>query len=285
MKELLDHYEGLIAKLKRDYRLASEYYDGEAIHEVRVDIKRMRALLNFASVLNSGNRYLATQEKLEKLFKRAGKLRHYQLLMELARRYMDELGLRLDSYFNILKQHELYERKRFQEFNARFDRRFLVRNERQFVKDLGSLATETIVTELRGHCDRLLKRVKSTVIGSDAPSESYHAVRILAKETRYSLELLRKCTTPIAAQGKLDQQLLGLHQALGAWHDFDLAASDLEDFLQGVDSEQLISPESLAKYASVLSTERDLHLELFRVRWLDFGTLHSEVEFVSVAGE
>ena len=285
MKELLDHYDGLIVKLRRDYRLTSEYFDSVAVHELRVDIKRLRALLAFAGSLRPGNRFLATQDRFEKLFKRAGKLRHFQLLLELTKRHMDELGLRLDSYFNFLKQNELRERKRYREFCRKFDQHFLERNRQRFAEDVAEQDGAEIPKRLLDHFHGLLSQLRGARIESNSLPETYHAVRILAKETRYSLEMLRKCSEPNATYDELDRLLMGLHQALGAWHDFDLAAADLQQYVSQCDLENIGSPESFSRFAAALSTERDLQLELFRARWLDFGIRHSEVEFASVSGE
>ena len=78
----------------------------------------------------------------------------------------------------------------------------------------------------------------------------------------------------------MDAVLTGLHQALGAWHDCDIAVNGLASVQPGIEEADYICLDSLNRFKASLSTERDLQLELFRSRWTDyFGPAATEPQF------
>lgn len=277
-KLLVAHLQALTSRLKNDYSLSAAYFGREAIHELRVDIKRLRAFLNLVDVILGEEYSGETLAKLERLFKRAGKVRHFQLEMDTTKRHIDDLGLNLDWFYNLLKAEELIHRRRFAAFCSNFDLHFLDRNPRKLGRRLEQLDSEYVARQVRGHADSLLEQLRSLQISGDSTVTDFHSVRILSKETRYVLEIARKFPAADSSFDALDKQLLGLHQALGAWHDLDVAVSDLDRYRVKLDSDTDLCRESYNRFFSALTTERDLQLELFRSRWIDF------LAFLPVAG-
>ncbi len=264
------HLRSLVEKLDSDYKLSSRHFGREAIHEMRVDIKRLRACLLLVDSILAEDRSSEILPRLNRLFKRAGKVRHYQLEMDITRRYMDDSGLRLDWYYNLLKAEELHHRRRFAVHCDDFDLSFVGRGVRKIGRLLDPIDNDKMALLIRQHFEQLLKSLHDVTLDGDSESAHFHAVRILSKETRYVLEVLRKFPTDDNYFDNIDKHLLGLHQALGAWHDFDVSVIDLERYRESLPTDSEICTESYSRFLAALTTERDLQLELFRSRWIDF---------------
>lgn len=278
---LKEHFQELSRKLKRDYRLSSEHFGSRALHDLRVDIKRVRAFSNLAEFVISGKNSVKSLQPLERLFKRAGKVRHFQLGMEITKRHLEDMGLRLDWYYNLLKAEELFHRNRLVRFCSDFDLDFIDRYGKKLEKRLSSVSRKEIPARVSEHYYRLLENLKNTEISVSSEVTDFHAVRILAKESRYVSEILRKFQASGGAFDEMEKHLLGLGQSLGAWHDLDLAVIDFDHFgLQLVGDTELCR-DSPGRFSSALTTERDLQLELFRSRWIDFMALQPSESPVS----
>lgn len=267
---LVAHLSSLVEKLDTDYKLSSRHFGREAIHEMRVDIKRLRACLLLVDTILAQNRSEEILPRLKRLFKRAGNVRHYQLEMEITRRHMEDSGLKLDWYYNLLKAEELRHRRRFADLCDDFDLSFVGRGVRKIGRTFDPIANDDTALLIRQHFEQLLRNLQAITLDSKSESAHFHAVRILSKQTRYVLEVLRKFRAGDNHLESLDKHLLGLHQALGAWHDFDVAVIDLECFHSSIPDHSEICSESYSRFLAALTTERDLQLELFRSRWIDF---------------
>ncbi|MGB5106119.1 MAG: CHAD domain-containing protein [Candidatus Zixiibacteriota bacterium] len=267
---LLSYYSSLIENWDVDFHLSLKFADANSIHDLRVDTKRIRAFLGLVVALNPEFDPSDILRYLRKPFKSAALIRHYQVQMELTRRFMDELGLKLDCYYNHLKSHELKSRRKFRSKCADLDQQPLERSTRQMRRALAYLNRDELAVTIARHVEHLLGELCADRNRLEDTEIDYHAIRILAKTTRYSLEVLRKCVSDSPALESLDRSLFGLHQALGAWHDLDLAGHDLESDKSALDDANELCAESLAKFGSAMATERDLQFELFRSRWIDF---------------
>lgn len=270
---LVTHLQSLAEKLDSDYKLSSRHFGREAIHEMRVDIKRIRACLLLVDSMLAEDRSSEILSRLKRLFKRAGKVRHFQLEMDITRRHIDDSSLKLDWYYNLLKAEEILHRRRFAAFCADFDLDFVGRGARKLGRLLDPINNDSTVRLIRRHFEILLNRLQESKIEDQSESTDFHAIRILSKETRYVLEVLRKFPATGDFYDVLDKHLLGLHQALGAWHDLDVSVVDLQHFHASLPPDTDICTESYTRYLAALTTERDLQLELFRSRWIDFHAL------------
>jgi CHAD domain-containing protein len=272
-QSLIDYYRALIIKLEKDFRLSSNFFGREAIHELRVDIKQVRAFLALLSKINSDFTQEEAVSALDKLFKRAGKLRHFQLQLDLTKRYMDDLGLKLDWYYNSLKDLELTHRRKFGRFCDNFSFRPIERSVKSVTKAIKSVERNTVSTATLRHFEEFNERLRRVDLDASVEAPDLHLIRKLAKETRYALEVVRACVDSNSSYDLTNQQLRGLHQALGAWHDFDLAVLELQKSRSAEAAEPTGCDESLTRFSATLATERDLQLELFRARWIDFQAI------------
>jgi len=115
------YYRAQEQKIRQHFLPAVSVFDEEGIHELRVDIKRLRAFFHLISHINPIFRPEKDMQKIQKLFKSAGQIRDIHVQQELARENISSLDLELSEYVNFLKEKEWKARKRFSKAGNKFD--------------------------------------------------------------------------------------------------------------------------------------------------------------------
>jgi CHAD domain-containing protein len=100
--------------------------------------------------------------------------------------------------------------------------------------------------------------------------DDYHAIRILSKETRYTLAVLQTCFPPKNIWAQLNESLRKVHQALGRWHDDDVALLFLDGFLLGYAGKSFFDRDSYVKYKKNLADDKMKQMAEFEQRWMEF---------------
>ena len=278
--QLVNYYVSLQSKWESDLKVALKHSGSASIHDARVDTKRLRAFLKLIAIVDKDFDAAPALDSLKRPFKAAGRVRHFQIQMDLTRRHIDSFALKLDWYYNHLKAQEISVRRKFKKKCADLDRRSLDAIPRKLRRILSQYSHDEIATKIARRVESLMSELRSMNRQSASADSDYHAIRILAKETRYTLEILRKYAGDSKGLEQMDGVLTGLHQALGAWHDCDIAVKELASVQPGIEEADYICLDSLNRFNASLSTERDLQLELFRSRWTDyFGPAASEPHF------
>ena len=268
--QLVNYYVSLQNKWESDLKVALQHTGSASIHDARVDTKRLRAFLKLIAVVDKDFDAAPALDSLKQPFKSAGRVRHFQIQLDLTTRHIDNFALKLDWYYNLLKAQEITARRKFKKKCADLDRRSLDAIPRKLRRILSQYSHDEIATKIARRVESLMSQLRALNRKSATTDSDYHAIRILAKETRYTLEILRKYAGDSKGLEHMDAILAGLHQALGAWHDCDIAVTELASVHAGLAEADHICLDSLNRFNASLSTERDLQLELFRSRWTDY---------------
>ncbi len=269
--ECLWTYYGNIQRIiEENYNLAAKYSDEDGIHDMRVAIKRMRAYFHLIEWINPVFQAKQTLKPIRRLFKAAGNVRDIHVQQELVRKWTCELGLEMSEYYNFLKQREMEERKRFLPSAKKFDLGIFLKNWSLIKNSLAFISTEYIQYKaeerLKTQIEDLVKfRAKENFIEDD-----YHAIRIISKETRYTLEVLQECFPLKDIWAPLNEALRKVHQALGRWHDDDVAHQFLDDFLLIHSGKSFYHRDSYTKYKRKLTNDKKKQLREFEQRWMEF---------------
>src|ERR1700752_4738273 len=80
----------LLRTVRKHLKKAADKAGEKALHAIRVEVKRIRALMNFLSY-TKGQAY-EEDEKLTKLFKRAGNIRELQILIKRLKKRLAPAG-------------------------------------------------------------------------------------------------------------------------------------------------------------------------------------------------
>ena len=225
-----EHFKSLEQKIRQHFLLAASCFDVEAIHELRVEIKRLRAFFHLIGHINPI--FLPEQElqNIQSLFKSSGRIRDVHVQQELAREFIASLTLELSEFLNYLKEKELRARKRFAKGTKAFDFIIFRKNWQQMRNVLIYISGEYIQYKSEERFRSLISDLFSFKNRLDFSEKDYHAIRILSKETRYTLEILLKCYPDKTSLQDVNASLRKVHQSLGKWHDYDIGLKHLNRF-------------------------------------------------------
>ena len=267
---LWTYYGNLQRIIEENYSLAMSYADEDGIHDMRVGIKRMRAYFNLIEWINPVFQAKQALRPIRRLFKATGKIRDIHVQQELVRKWSSELGLEMSEYYNFLKQNEMKERKRFLPTAKKFDLGIFQENWSLIQNTLTFISTEYIQYKSE---DRFNSQIEGLIKFKEKENfieDDYHAIRILAKETRYTLEVLQTCFPAKDAWKNLNEALRKVHQALGRWHDDDVARQFLDNFLRLYFRKKFYDRSSYTKYKRNLTSDKKKQLKDFEQRWTEF---------------
>lgn len=268
---LWTYYGNLQRIVEENYNLAVRFADVEGVHDMRVGIKRMRAYFNLIEWINPVFQAKQTLKPIRRLFKAAGKVRDIHVQQELMMRWAIELNLEMSEYYNFLKLKETEERKRFADFaKKKFDLKVFQSNWTLIQNVLSFISTEYIRYKseewFNAQIEELIKfKEKENLVEDD-----YHSIRILSKETRYTLEVLKTCFPPKSIWEKLNETLRKVHQALGRWHDNDVSLLFLDGFLLSYAGKSFFNRNSYVEFKNSLVDDKLKQFAEFEQKWLDF---------------
>jgi CHAD domain-containing protein len=268
---LWTYYGNLQRIVEENYNLAVRFADVEGVHDMRVGIKRLRAYFNLIEWINPVFQAKQNLKSIRRLFKASGKVRDIHVQQELIRRWVTELDLEMSEYYNFLKQKETEERKRFADFaKKKFDLKVFQSNWTLIQNVLSFISTEYIQFKSEERFNAQIEELIKFKEKENFVEDDYHAIRILSKETRYTLEVLQTCFPPKNIWTQLNETLRKVHQALGRWHDDDVSFLFLDGFLLSYAGKSFFDRNSYVKYKKSLVDDKMKQLAEFEQRWLDF---------------
>jgi len=261
------YYQSLSQRLRDHFHIAAEYFDPDSIHDLRVEIKQLRAFFRLIEWLTPDFRAKKSFRKFRELFKAAAELRDVHVQQEFTRTYAKQFGLALYEYYNFLKQREQKARKHFAEFAKSFAiEKACAKNEQKLQQVLKDVADEQAAASTRAQIQQLMDEMRQFGRAKRLQREHLHKLRILTKEVRYTMDLARQCFPELGYTETFSETLRGLHQVLGKWHDIEIALERLAAFQ--TDSPEPITMVSVHEDLShLLQQEKTDLLTTFEARW------------------
>ncbi len=210
--------------------LAVKTADVEAVHDMRVQIKRLNCVYTFLdeSKIN-GIKRLEYYEKLKAYFKIAGNLRDIQLHRSLLQEYKDQNG---DLYQDYDKYITALEGDARDYFHRNRDS-FPIREQKTISSSILNSVKKISPSELYKLSvvfisDRI-RKIESYYLHYET-EEYLHKTRQTIKELRYFLELFIECSdntgTPIIKFEEIKQ----VEEILGGWNDKQVFCEDLKRY-------------------------------------------------------
>ncbi|OQX22527.1 MAG: hypothetical protein BWK80_30265 [Desulfobacteraceae bacterium IS3] len=268
------YYEAKVSDITEHFITASEDGNEPAIHEMRVGIKKLRAFSDLVKGLDPKYNLKKAFEPIRKLFKSAAGIRDAQVIQALAREHISKAGLNVNisEYFNLLKQKEMLAKKGFFRFCKTYDMAVFSRNRNLINKRLSNIGETEIEENSRKYLKNLLDIINDLKMKNSLEEKDFHDIRILCKKARYTLEILSGCYSQEESD-RLNNRLRSIHQALGQWHDTDVAISFLSEVLSDRSLKPLFSESSYADVLKSLEERKQQFSDLFYERF-DFSDLN-----------
>jgi len=262
-----DYYKGQQQRIKRDYGRALQHFEIEGVHDLRVDIKRLRAYFNLIEAINPVFQAKPNFKRIRGLFKSAGPLRDVQVQQQVVLKWSQESELELSEYYNYLKQKEFTARKDFYRTSRKFDFKVFSATWTKIRHSMMYISHDYVQFKAEGRLNDLVAEVISFKNNQDFVEEDYHPIRILSKEARYTLEIIQNCYPTQSHWEELNVSLRSLHQALGKWHDADIALLFLDGFMLEYKQPSFFNKDSYMFYFKGLQKQKKDMLEQFETNW------------------
>ena len=215
---MLEYIQQLEKEFHQSFTEVGRDAHTEAIHGLRLNLKRQRALFQLMEHLDSTFSASLAKEAYGKLYKRIGKLRNLQVEQQVIREDEELLGVE-PSFSSWLAEEAEEAKAMIREYEASFSlvnvRRLfsLLRNRLYFVP------AEAWKDRLNSYFSGRFSALRQYGISVPGRARDFHECRRLVKELAYNLHLIQGlCDEPGEAFSELDW-LNELQQLLGAWHD------------------------------------------------------------------
>lgn len=268
-----EYYKNQRQRIKRDFGRAVKRFEIEGVHDLRVDIKRLRAYFNLIEAINPVFQAKPQFRRIRRLFKNAGPLRDVQVQQQVVLKYIQELELELSEYYNYLKQKEFKARRDFYRSSHKFSFDIFKTNWAKIRHSLMYISPEYIQFKAEGRFNELVEEIIVFKNKQSFVEDDYHSIRILSKEARYTLEIIQTCYPAQDHWEQLNHSLRNLHQALGKWHDADIALMFLDGFRLECTQLPFFDKDSYLQYIKALQKQKQETLDLFEKNWKSFITL------------
>jgi len=215
-EQIIEYYRKHRRIIEENLQLSRDPEDIEAIHNMRLSIKRMRVVARLAEIISKG-KFKRKQEikGINKLFRRAGRLRDMQVAMQLLHEHE---SAELQSVIDNIEAKELKQRRRYEEVLGSFDPRVLQTFEDQLVRSVSGVeekvithASYTLLAEFEFDIHRIYH-------GSN-DEKRLHNIRRRLKDINYLNNIFDE-SLPVADHLNISiEKLRELGEVAGTWHD------------------------------------------------------------------
>lgn len=192
----------------------------EAIHKIRLNVKRIRAIKDVFCFIDSGRFFNKDLKSLTPIYKKIGEIREIQVTKGLIREIIQDYGLQFDEliiFFNLLEKEKTarlqsinFQSNGFNELDSFY---LKIQETLRQISDqqLTSILTNDFIQSRLNLFQGLTQELEN--------EESWHTVRTHIKRLFFLLEFLKK--EPVNSLVIINQRKLvrKIETGLGHWHD------------------------------------------------------------------
>lgn len=246
--KLYRHYREQLESFQQHFRETTERTEVEDIHQLRVDIKKIRALLSLMEIVSCGGFRKKKHLKLfSGLFSNAGALREIQVNQST----LDDLNLQQSCsdelcqsaillYGEDLSRQGALEIGYLTKALATFNWRKLNKLNRGLKESINGLVDAKIVEESIIFIEKQIARIHKLRNRFDS-DKGLHKIRAHLKSITEIYRLNNRIAQDEALQKKIES-LKRLEKFIGKWHDYTVLICSIEQFSHNEKGGQLITP-------------------------------------------
>lgn len=182
------------------------------LHDFRVELKKMRAILKFLSKVYSKQKLKKSARLLSNIFQQAGDIREYQLLLQ----WLDKNEmLVLKKYcFPENRINEMILHFQQQTHLFKLELKELVDKLNEFVKTTNGILAEQYATDLFAQINK--------AVAKDCTSDQWHGLRKRIKQWQYACNWINEIDWNLEYA-----HFQKLQEAIGQWHDLETIQEQL----------------------------------------------------------
>jgi len=250
-----DLFEKYIRKLYDELQtlnnLAVKTADVEAVHDMRVQIKRLNCVYTFLDESKiSGIKRLEYYERLRAYFKIAGTLRDLQLHRSLLKGYIDINGDHYQDYDQYITALEEYARDHFYRNRDSFPLKEQKAISSTLLNSVKKISPSVLYKHAVVFIANRLKKIESYYLHYET-EEYLHKTRQTIKELRYFLELFVACSDATETPIIKFEEIKRVEEILGGWNDKQVFCEDLKRYYNNYSI--LHSGNTLPVYENLIS--------------------------------
>lgn len=228
---LLDYYQMKVDEISRHFALAREN-NVDGVHDLRVALKRLKAFYNLVGAVGESFNAKKRFRPFKAIARNTGELRDAHVQLELLDETSKALKIDALAYRDFLSA---IESEKFEHFTV-----FAETNPLETIVESGALIAEALektgIVRAETMAQGRFYNLRNNVViagGDEKKSETaLHTVRILAKETHYTFEILQQCFGMFNERADFIAEIKKVHQTLGKWHDYEVFLGHLDDFFR-----------------------------------------------------
>lgn len=221
MKELLKtYYSEQRHNLEESIARADEKDNMKTIHQLRLSIKKIRALYSFVWYIHpkkkTGKKSL---NKLKRIYKPAGDIRDTQVHLEIIENYKKRLLIDFKDYTDF---YQNYEREKLNELKFQiqyFDNQPLNKLEKKLNKVLDNISEKELKSKSKQVFEDKLEIIRELNKIPTNKDKNLHQIRKYLKEARYLISIFNGNTSESETFKISLDRLKQIEQTVGKWHD------------------------------------------------------------------
>jgi CHAD domain-containing protein len=258
----LQYFENQSNVLSDNVFLAQTIYSEKAIHDLRVSIKRIKALFRLIEGLRL-TKFNARKQfsKFQDLFLPAGVLRDWQVQAKVLRKYQKELNIEMADYQGfILKAQQKAQHKLDFVLQSLTIDKLIAKKRLKLNSILQKLNDEDIEIQTHRLLEKQFQKARKLNKNIEAP-EHLHDIRKIVKAAYYTLTLIYKHKLNLS-QSKPFQILKNIEEMIGDWHDRYVLQERIRRFIRVERGEILLEYQKLFTQLELENQELIANIQL-----------------------
>ncbi|MCE5249642.1 CHAD domain-containing protein [bacterium] len=230
--EMLEFFIVHLNSIEHNYMLALEQNDPEGIHDLRVELKRMRAFFNLTESINPDFDARRNFKCFRRISKKTNMLRDTQVQQKLLEAIKTSVKTDAGEYEMFLKTREAENREIFRTLSENNPLIKLQKKKKVINAALKVISPVWAETKVQGRFYNLRNDIILLVNSISSRNIKLHKVRVLAKEMHYCFEIIQQCFFLFPAASDFIENIAKMHKILGKWHDYEVGGAFLKEFLE-----------------------------------------------------
>ncbi|MBN2214401.1 MAG: CHAD domain-containing protein [Bacteroidales bacterium] len=261
-EQIILYFSNLVNDISFHLQTAGLPQSTEAVHDARVGIKKIHALLKVFDLENKNKKIKGIlQNHIGIIFKTAGKLRDVEIQSYLLKDYKNLLD---HGYSDLEKNLNNKVGKRQKNLRKKLAERkpgFLKILEQEVRSEIESVAEERIDESIRSYLDKATRKIIKN--RSRINPKVLHKQRRLLKEIRFCLEM-RNLTDLHPATGEQISRIKEMEDLLGSWHDYNNLNKSVEKLMQKLKNSDVDKVIKMNALSHTISNDIILLLDKYR---------------------
>ena len=237
------------ASFFENYKMALKSQDVDAVHDMRVSVKRLSTTIRMLNFEEAGNfRLKKCFKPVRFVYRNFGKIRDFQVLSGLLLEYQDKIGVDMNPLIKGCKQRTNFEINLLHTYSKHFQYLALKRNFRLIEYHIKSKTIDGLKEKIILFADNQEEGIKK-ICDNSHKTPNLHNVRKKIKDIGYLMEMSEGVLPGFASKLKYYKELGSL---LGNWHDCIVLRTYLQkqvkaDEQKNIDFEKIVNAIILEK--------------------------------------